>query len=86
MSVPSGQPASAVLAVKLCFAVVPGICCLAAGVVMLFYDLEWKAPEHIAKAAVSDNIVTDMYREEATEHKRFVRDLLYPGWRQIYGL
>ena len=28
----------------------------------------------------------DMTREEAAEHMRFVRDLLYPGWKQIYGL
>ena len=24
--------------------------------------------------------------KEAIEHMQFVRDLLYPGWRQIYGL
>ncbi len=27
----------------------------------------------------------DMTREDAAEHMRFVKDLLYPGWMRIYG-
>ncbi len=28
----------------------------------------------------------ELIRKEANEHMQFVRDLLYLGWRQIYGL
>lgn len=33
-----------------------------------------------------ENFEEELTRKEATEHMQFVRDLLYPGWRQIYGL
>ena len=49
-------------------------------------DMQW----HILATAYVHLIFEvarhDMTREEATEHMQFVRDLLYPGWRQIYGL
>lgn len=45
---------------------------------------------HILTAAyvhlIFEVVRHDMTREEATGHMQFVRDLLYPGWRQIYGL
>ena len=45
---------------------------------------------HILAAAyvhlIFEVVRHDMTREEATGHMQFVRDLLYPGWRQIYGL
>ena len=49
-------------------------------------DMQW----HILATAyvhlIFEVVRHDMTREEAIEHMQFVRDLLYPGWRQIYGL
>ena len=49
-------------------------------------DLQW----HILATAyvhlIFEVVRHDMTRKEAAEHMQFVRDLLYPGWRQIYGL
>ena len=49
-------------------------------------DMQW----HILATAyvhlIFEVVRHDMTRKEATEHMQFVRDLLYPGWRQIYGL
>ena len=49
-------------------------------------DMQW----HILATAYVHLIFKvvrhDMTREEAIDHMQFVRDLLYPGWRQIYGL
>ncbi len=28
----------------------------------------------------------DMKRDEALSHMKFVSDLLYPGWKDIYGI
>lgn len=49
-------------------------------------DMQW----HILATAyvhlIFEVVRHDMTREEAIEHMQFVRDLLYPGWRQIYGI
>lgn len=49
-------------------------------------DMQW----HILATAyvhlIFEVVRHDMTRKEAKEHMQFVRDLLYPGWRQIYGL
>ena len=49
-------------------------------------DMQW----HILATAyvhlIFEVVRHDMTREEAIGHMQFVRDLLYPGWRQIYGL
>ncbi len=49
-------------------------------------DMQW----HILATAyvhlIFEVVRRDMTREEAIVHMQFVRDLLYPGWRQIYGL
>ncbi len=49
-------------------------------------DMQW----HILATAyvhlIFEVVRHDMTREEAIDHMQFVRDLLYPGWRQIYGL
>ena len=49
-------------------------------------DMQW----HILATAyvhlIFEVVRHDMTREEAAEHMQFVRDLLYPGWKQIYGL
>ena len=49
-------------------------------------DMQW----HILATAyvhlIFEVVRHDMTREEATDHMQFVRDLLYPGWKQIYGL
>lgn len=49
-------------------------------------DMQW----HILATAyvhlIFEVVRHDMTREEAIDHMQFVRDLLYPGWRQIYGI
>ena len=49
-------------------------------------DMRW----HILATAyvhlIFEVVRHDMTREEAAEHMQFVSDLLYPGWKQIYGL
>ena len=49
-------------------------------------DMQW----HILATAyvhlIFEVVRHDMTREEAIGHMQFVSDLLYPGWRQIYGL
>ena len=49
-------------------------------------DMQW----HILATAyvhlIFEVVRHDMTREEAAEHMQFVSDLLYPGWKQIYGL
>lgn len=49
-------------------------------------DMQW----HILATAyvhlIFETVRHDMTRKEAMEHVRFARDLLYPGWREIFGL
>ena len=49
-------------------------------------DMQW----HILATAyvhlIFEVVRHDMTREKAIGHMQFVRDLLYPGWSQIYGL
>ena len=49
-------------------------------------DMQW----HILATAyvhlIFEIVRHDMTREEAVDHMRFVGNLLYPGWKQIYGL
>lgn len=47
-------------------------------------DMQW----HILSTAyvhlVLETVRHDMSKEEAAEHIRFVADLLYPGWKQLF--
>ena len=49
-------------------------------------DMQW----HILSTAyvhlIAEVVRHDMDREEAQAHLQFVGDLLYPGWRKIFGL
>ena len=49
-------------------------------------DIQW----HILATAyihlIFEIVRHDMSRDEAAEHMQFVKDLLYPGWKMIFGL
>ena len=49
-------------------------------------DMQW----HILATAyvhlIFEIVRHDMTRDEAMEHMTFVSDLLYPGWKKIYGI
>ena len=49
-------------------------------------DIQW----HILATAyihlIFEIVRHDMNRDEAAEHMQFVKDLLYPGWKMIFGL
>ncbi len=49
-------------------------------------DMQWHVLATAYIHLIFEVVRHDMTREEAAEHMRFVGDLLYPGWRQIYGL
>ncbi len=49
-------------------------------------DMQW----HILSTAyvhlIFEVVRHDMTKEEAIEHAEFISDLLYPGWKQIFGI
>ncbi len=49
-------------------------------------DVQWHMLATAYTHLVLEIVRHDMSRKEALEHMRFVGDLLYPGWKNIYGI
>ncbi len=49
-------------------------------------DVQWHMLATVYTHLVLEIVRHDMSRKEALEHMRFVGDLLYPGWKNIYGI
>ena len=49
-------------------------------------DRQWHMLATAYTHLVFEIVRHDMSRKEALEHMRFVGDLLYPGWKDIYGI
>jgi len=49
-------------------------------------DMQWYILSAAYIRLIFETVRHDMTREEAAEHMRFVRDLLYPGWKRLLGL
>ena len=49
-------------------------------------DMQWHMLATAYTHLVFEIVRHDMSREEALKHMRFVSDLLYPGWKDIYGI
>jgi len=49
-------------------------------------DMQWHILATSYVHLIFEIVRHDMTYDEASEHLRFVGDLLYPGWKRIYGL
>lgn len=49
-------------------------------------DMQWHMLATAYTHLVFEIVRHDMNRDEALSHMRFVGDLLYPGWKDIYGI
>ena len=49
-------------------------------------DMQWHMLATAYTHLVFEIVRHDMTREEAHKHMKFVSDLLYPGWKDIYGI
>jgi len=49
-------------------------------------DMQWHMLATAYTHLVFEIVRHDMTREEAYKHMKFVSDLLYPGWKDIYGI
>lgn len=49
-------------------------------------DMQWHLLSTAYVHLILETVRHDMTREEAAEHLRFTGDLLYPGWKAIFGL
>ncbi len=49
-------------------------------------DMQWHMLATAYTHLVFEIVRHDMKKDEAYEHMRFVSELLYPGWKNIYGI
>lgn len=49
-------------------------------------DMQWHTLATAYVHLIFETVRHDMTRDEALEHLRFVGDLLYPGWKRIFGI
>ena len=49
-------------------------------------DMQWHILATSYVHLIFETVRHDMTYDEADAHLRFVGDLLYPGWKRIYGL
>ena len=49
-------------------------------------DMQWHMLSTAYVHLIFETVRHDMTKAEATEHMRFVSELLYPGWMKIFGM